>query len=82
MATAVSRYRGRQTDRFARHGREYNSAMASGDQNGSESSGTTEFERFEALVKRLVKVPKAEVDALRKARTTRASSAARSRKPQ
>jgi hypothetical protein len=32
----------------------------------AEPDGRSEFERFEALVKKLVAVPKAEVDALRK----------------
>ncbi len=34
--------------------------------NGAEPSGPGAFERFESLTKRLVKVPKAEIDALKK----------------
>jgi hypothetical protein len=44
------------------------SQMASSDDqpNGTDPSGRSEWERFEAFAKRLVAVPKAEVDALRK----------------
>jgi hypothetical protein len=34
--------------------------------NGADPSGPGAFERFESLTKRLVRVPKAEIDALKK----------------
>jgi hypothetical protein len=36
------------------------------DTNGSEPSGPSELERFEAFAKRLISVPKAEIDKARK----------------
>jgi hypothetical protein len=37
-----------------------------GSGNGSKPGGRSELERFEALAKKLLEVPKAEIDALRK----------------
>jgi hypothetical protein len=47
--------------------RGYDAQMTSRDDpNGSEPSGVSELERFEALAKKLVYVPKAEIDKARK----------------
>ena len=40
--------------------------MATAETNGSDPSGRSEWERFEAFTKKLLGVPKAEVDAARK----------------
>jgi hypothetical protein len=44
-------------------------------QNGSEPSGRSEFERFEAFAKRLISVPKAEIDKVRERDTRRRARA-------
>ena len=60
-----------------RAAREYDEQMTTRDDpNGSEPSGTSELDRFQALVKKLVSVPKSEVDKVRaKAKTQRAKPA-------
>jgi hypothetical protein len=53
--------------------------MADDSPNGAEPSGRSELERFEAFAKRLISVPKAEIDKARKreeARKARASKSA------